>query len=216
LAGFSIIFIAFSAALIISWKASEAVKPNIARPPAAPTSEGLAGFPGRVDPILTLGVARELSERSQLRRLLAAGVASDGTVDLAHPKGNIRYEFDSAPGEGPEPPRPAGTVRHSRFCGRQSVNVKSEGIYVTPDEPRAACRANAGEPLPEPRCSPAQLWALARQRGAPPEGRAVIEYYRAYDGPAWRFSLPEAQVHFTIFGDCERELTGKAARAVTR
>lgn len=216
MAGFSIIFVAFSAALIISWKASEAVRPNVARPPAAPTMEGLAGFPSRVDPLLTLGVARELSERAQLRRLLAAGVASDGTVDLAHPRGNIRYDFDSAPGEGPEPPRPAGTVRHARFCGRRFVNVEREGIYASPDEPRAPCRPSSGEPLPEPRCSLAQLWSVARERGAPPDGRAVIEYFRAHDGPAWRFSLPEAQVHFTMFGDCERELTGKAARAVTR
>ena len=215
-AGFSIIFIAFSASLIISWKASEAVKPNIAKPPAAPTSEGLAGYPGRVDPMLALGVARGLSERAQLRRLLAAGVASDGTIDLAHPRGNIRYEFDSAPGEGPEPPRPAGTVRHARYCGRQTVLVTREGIYATPDEPRAQCRPNTGEPLPEPRCSPVQLWSIARERGAPPDGRAVIEYFRAHDGPAWRFSLPEAQVHFTMFGDCKRELTGKAGRSLTR
>lgn len=211
-AGFSIIFVAFSAALIISWKAAEAVKPNVAAPPAPPTSAGLAGYPGQVDPLASLGLAKALTERSQLRRIVATGVRADGTVDLSEPKAAIRYEFDSAQGEGPEPPRAAGTVRAGHYCGRQTVHIKKEGIYADPDQPRAPCRINAGEPLPEPRCSLQQLWATARERRAPSDGHAMIEYFRAHEGPAWRFSMPEAQVHFTVYGDCERELKGKGAR----
>jgi hypothetical protein len=211
-AGFSIIFVAFAAALVISWKASEAVKPNVAPEPAPPTGEGLAGYPGQVDPVLTLGVAQGLTGREQLRRIIATGVASNGTVDLGRAGSAIRYEFDSAQGEGPEPPRPAGTVRAVHFCGRQAVNVKKDGIYADPDQPRAPCRVNTGEPLPEPRCSLDRVWALALERGAPASGHATAEYFRANDGPAWRFSLPEAKVNFTVFGDCERELRGKGAR----
>jgi len=214
-AGFSIIFVAFSAALIISWKASEAVKPNVAPEPAPPTSEGLAGYPGQVDPVATLSFAQRLTGREQLRRIVATGVAADGTVDLQRPNAAIRYEFDSAQGEGPEPPRPAGTVRAVHFCGRQTIHVRQEGIYADADQPRAPCRSGAGAPLPDPRCTPAQLWAKARERGAPASGAATIEYFRAHEGPAWRFSLPEAKVNFTLFGDCEHELAGKAARPLT-
>jgi len=213
-AGFSIIFVAFAAALVISWKASDAVKPNVAPPPGPPTSDGLAGYPSRVDPVGALGTARALTGREQLRRIVAAGVAADGTVDLERANATIRYEFDSAQGEGPEPPRPAGTVRSVHYCGRQTVHIGRDGIFADPDQPRAVCRHNTGSPLPEPRCTPARLWALARDRGAPNSGVASIEYFRAHGGPAWRFSLPEAKVGFTVFGDCERELKGKDARPI--
>lgn len=214
-AGFSIILVTFGAALVISWKASEAVKPNIAPSPAPPTSEGLAGYPGKVDPVLALGVAQQLTEREQLRRIIATGVGADGTLDLARAGASIRYEFDSAQGEGPEAPRPPGTVRAMHYCGRQTVHVKSEGIYADPDQPRAPCRANAGAALPEPRCNLDRIWAIARERGAPNTGNATIEYFRANEGPAWRFSLPEAKLNFTLFGDCERELRGKEARPLS-
>lgn len=214
MAGFSIIFIAFSAALIISWKASEAVKPNVAATPGPPTSEGLAGYPDRVDPLAALASARSLTERRQLRRIVAHGVGPDGTVDLADPKSSVRYDFDSAIGEGPEPPRAPGTVRYAHYCGRQAVHIKKDGIFAEPDQPRMTCRSAAGAPLPEPRCSFTQLWSFARERRANADGRATIEYFRAHDGPAWRFSLPGANLHFTMSGDCERELTGKAGRAV--
>src|SRR5262245_28251678 len=172
IAGFSIILTAFCAALIVSWKASEAVRPNLAATPAPPTSEGLAGFPRHVDPIATLALAHALSEREQLRRISLSAVGSDGTVDLSLPRASIRYEFDSAAGEGPEPPRPAGTVRPVHYCGRQSVQVKSDGIAAEPDQPKAVCRPAAGEPLPTPHCGPRQLWSLALQRGAAADGRA--------------------------------------------
>jgi hypothetical protein len=211
-AGFSIIFAAFCAALVISWKASKSVQPNVAQVPAPPTTDGLPGYPSKVDPVAVLRRARSLTERDQLRRILATSVASDGTVDLHQPAASIRYEFDSAPGEGPEAPRPPGTVRPNHFCGRQTVQVRATGIVAEPDQPMAPCRPSAGEPLPEPRCTPKQLWALALERGAPPDARAVIEYYRAHGGPAWRFSLAAPAVRFAMYGDCERELEGSAAR----
>jgi hypothetical protein len=212
IAGFSIIFLAFCAALVVSWKASEAVRPNLAEVPAAPTSEGLRGFPERVDPLPALQRARALTEREQLRRITINQVGSDGTVDLRLPRASIRYEFDSAAGEGPEAPRPAGTVRPVHYCGRQSVQVRSDGIAAEPDQPKSICRPSAGESLPDPRCGPRELWSLALQRGAAADGRATIEYYRSHEGPAWRFSLANPHVSFTMYGDCEHELVGDSGR----
>jgi hypothetical protein len=210
--GFSIILVAFTAALIISWKSSEAVRPRIAATPDPPTVEGLAGYPTSVDPLATLAVARGLTERTQLRRIVAAGVAADGTVDLTNPRSSIRYEFDSARGEGPEAPRPAGTVPRARHCGRQTVHLKKTGIYASVDRPQSACRPRWGAPLPDPRCSLSQLWALAIERNAPADAQATIDYFRAEEGPAWRFSIQGSRVRFTVYGDCETELKGKAAR----
>jgi len=211
-AGFSIIFAAFCAALVVSWKASEAVRPNVAAVPAPPTTEGLAGFPDRVDPLHALARARALTEREQLRRLTISQVGADGTVDLRQPRANVHYEFDSAAGEGPEAPRPAGTVRPVHYCGRQSIQIRSDGIVAEPDQPKAICRPSAGEPLPAPRCGPRELWSLALQRGAPADGRATVEYYRSHEGPAWRFSLINPRVSFTMYGDCEHELVGDSGR----
>lgn len=212
IAGFSILFLAFSAALIVSWKASEAVRPNLADTPAPPTAEGLSGFPRHVDPLSALARARSLTERAQLRRIISVGVGSDGTVDLSVPHASIRYEFDSAAGEGPDAPRPPGTVRPVHHCGRQSVQIELDGIAAEPDQPKAICRLSAGEPLPQPRCGPRELWALALQRGAAADGRATLEYYRSQEGPAWRFSLASPRVHFTMYGDCEHELQGDSGR----
>jgi hypothetical protein len=211
-AGFSIIFAAFSAALVVSWKASESVRPNLASEPAPPTAEGVAGFPEHVDPIAMLARARALTERDQLRRITMAQVGSDGTVDLRQPHARIRYEFDSAAGEGPDAPRPVGTVRPVHYCGRQAVQIRSDGIQAEPDQPKSPCRPSAGEALPAPRCGPLQLWSLARQRGAAADGRATIEYYRSHEGPAWRFSLASPHLQFTMYGDCEHELEGDSGR----
>src|SRR5688572_4586641 len=211
-AGFSILFIAFCAALIVSWKAGKAVRPRVAEAPAPPTGDGLAGFPERVDPMAALTLAHSLTEREQLRRILLQGVGSDGTVDVRDPQAIIRYEFDSAAGEGPEPPRPVGTVRQAHYCGRQSVLIRTHGIAAEPDQPRAMCRPSWGEPLPDPRCGPKELWQLALKRGAKADERASIDYYRAQEGPAWRFTLRGGQLHFTMYGDCEHELRGAGAR----
>ncbi|MEO8184673.1 MAG: hypothetical protein ABI895_38175 [Deltaproteobacteria bacterium] len=188
------------------------MRPNLAAVPAPPTAQGVAGFPEHVDPLLTLARARSLTKREQLRRITLVGVGSDGTVDIGQPHASIRYEFDSAAGEGPEAPRPAGTVRAVHHCGRQAVQVKSDGIVVEPDQPKAACRPSAGEALPHPRCGPRELWSLALQRGAVADGRATLEYYRAQEGPAWRFSLANPRVSFTMYGDCEHELHGDSGR----
>jgi hypothetical protein len=210
--GFSILSVAFVGALGISWKSSRAVRPSVADPPAPPTSAGVEGFPERVDPVSSLELAESLTERRQLRRLVATGVASDGTVDVRRADASISYEFDSKRGEGPQPPRPAGTVPRGVYCGRQTVKIGKDGVYAEPDHPTARCTPEVGDALPEPRCAPERVWRAAIERGAPRDGKAVIEYYRAVEGPAWRFSIPGTPLRFVLYGDCERELKGEAAR----
>jgi hypothetical protein len=213
LVGFSILAVAFAGALLISWKSSQSVRPEVAEEPAPPTSDGLDGFPDRIDAVQSLAVAEALTERRQLRRLWASGVASDGSIDLRVPNAGVRYEFDSKRGDGPEPPRPPGTVPRGPYCGRQTVNISPQGIFAEPDNPTARCSPDAGDALPEPRCTLQGIWRTAMARGADGKGRATIEYYRAHGGPAWRFSMPGSSVRFSVYGDCETILTGSQARA---
>jgi hypothetical protein len=93
------------------------------------------------------------------------------------------------------------------------VNIGPEGIFAEPDNPTARCATDAGDPLPEPRCSLQHIWQMALARGADTHGRATIEYYRANGGPAWRFFMTGSSVRFTVYGDCETLLTGAAARS---
>jgi hypothetical protein len=213
LVGFAIIGVAFLGALAISWKSSQSVRPSVAEEPGPPTSDGLMGYPDRIDAVQALERAEALTERRQLRRLWASGVASDGTIDLRVPNASVRYEFDSKRGEGPEPPRPPGTVPRGPYCGRQTVNIGPNGIFAEPDNPTARCAPDAGDALPEPRCTLQRIWQTALSRGADREGRATIEYYRANGGPAWRFFMAGSSVRFTVYGDCETLLTGSQARS---
>ncbi|MET0409704.1 MAG: hypothetical protein ABW217_00340 [Polyangiaceae bacterium] len=189
------------------------MRPEVAEEPAPPTSDGLDGFPDRIDAVQSLEVAEALTERRQLRRLWASGVASDGSIDLRVPNAGVRYEFDSKRGEGPEPPRPPGTVPRGPYCGRQTVNISPKGIFAEPDNPTARCSPDAGDALPEPRCTLQGIWRTAMARGADGKGRATIEYYRAHAGPAWRFSMAGSSVRFSVYGDCETILSGSQSRA---
>ena len=210
--GFVILTVAFIAALCISWKSTEAVKPNVADTPAPATSDGVSGFPKAVDALAQLERARDLTARRELRRILLTGVRSDGTLDLTQSRSGARFEFASARGEGPEPPRPVGTAPRGQYCGRQIVHLTAKGMFADPDLPRAACARQKGDPLPPPQCSAAQIWAQALQRGVDVRQTAAIEYYRARGGPAWRFTAVGSPLSFALYGDCEKELSSEAAR----
>jgi hypothetical protein len=209
--GLLIVGTAFLAGLCISWWARSVSAPEESLPPAAPTTVGLVGFPHRVDPLASLDGARALTRRADLHGIAAWGVQSDGTVDTAVGGHRVRYAFASARGEGPQPPRPPGTLPKRAFCGRQNVHVKTEGMVADPDQVTAVCLPQNSEPLPTPRCGPKQLWQVALRRGAPPDRQANIEYFRAGAGPAWRFSIPGTPQTFVLYGDCVRELTGADA-----
>ncbi|HKO53500.1 MAG TPA: hypothetical protein VJV79_37580 [Polyangiaceae bacterium] len=211
LRGLVIVALTFVLCLLISAWAKRRSLPVLSAPPGPPSPVGVVGFPNAVDAVKTLARARQVSQRNLLRSISAEGVKSDGTVDVALPTGRIRYSFQSNAGEGPEPPRHPDTLARHPYCGRQTINVHKEGLVADADAADATCAPQATDPLPEPRCSLADIWALALTRGVPKERLAHIEYYRASAGPAWRFEAPHPRGRFSVYGDCKRELDAKEA-----
>lgn len=205
--GLVIVAVAFLISLLISVWAKRRSEPEQSAPLLPPTTEGIQGWPHQVDPVANLPRARAVTRRLLLRGFVAEGVKSDGTVDLTRPSSNVRYSFQSPQGHGPQPPREPGVVPRRDLCGRQSVRIRSNGIYAEPDQPEVACSPLHGEPLPDPGCSLARVWEVAIERGVSSQAVARIEYYRAQAGPAFRFQLLDGSSPFVIYGDCERELT---------
>jgi hypothetical protein len=203
--GLGIVAAAFVVALAISLWAKVQSRPETSAPPGPPTTEGVVGWPERVDPVRTLAAARELTKRTLLRGIVMNGVTSDGRVDLTEGPGNVQYIFQSAPGEGPQPtPDPSPRLRRT-FCGLQRVQLRKEGLVAEPDNAVYACRVSQPDALPDPRCGPKEVWQHALTRGAQRDQPAHIEYYRAKAGPAWRFSA--GVIQFSLYGDCGRELS---------
>ena len=214
LRGLIVLGLTFVLCLAISIWAKRRSMPVLSAPPGPPSPVGVVGFPNAVDAVKTLARARQISQRNLLRSLSADGVKSDGTIDVSAPTGRIRYSFQSNAGEGPEPPRQPDTLARHPYCGRQTINVHQEGIVAEPDLADAICAPHPTDPLPEPHCGLADVWAHALTRGVPKERMAHIEYYRASAGPAWRFEAPHARGRFSLYGDCQRELDAKEAVAV--
>jgi hypothetical protein len=208
--GLLIVGVAFLAALCVSWWARGVASPGDA-PPGPPTADGVVGFPHRVEAVATLEAARSLTKRTDLRGIAVLGVHSDGTIDLSSPGSRIRYVFSSGRGEGPQPPRPPGTLPKRAYCGRQNIHIHGLGMVADPDQASAPCAAERGDALPFPRCGPREVWKVAVQRGAPADHLASIEYFRAAGGPAWRFEIPGTPHKFVLYGDCVRELSGAEA-----
>jgi hypothetical protein len=211
LRGLIIVGLTFVLCLMISVWAKRRSMPVFSAPPAPPSTVGIAGFPKAVDATKTLARARQITQRNLLRSITAEGVKSDGTIDVSLPNGRLRYSFQSALGEGPEPVREPGTLARRPSCGRQNVDVRKDGIVAEPDAPDAICAPKPSDPLPEPHCSLADVWAHALARGVPKERFAHIEYYRSSAGPAYRFDAPHVRGRFSLYGDCQRELDGKEA-----
>jgi hypothetical protein len=211
LLGLVIVGLTFALCLVISVWAKRRSLPVLSLPPGPPSTVGVVGFPTAVDTVKTLARAREISQRNLLRSISADGVKSDGTIDVSSPNGRIRYSFQSNAGEGPEPPRQPDMLARHPYCGRQSINVQKEGIVAEPDAADAICAPQPTDPLPEPRCSLADVWAHALSRGVPKDRVAHIEYYRSSAGPAWRFEAPHSRARFVLYGDCKRELDAKEA-----
>lgn len=212
--GLLIVAIAFCGSLCLSWWAEQVSRPEVPQPPAPATSVGLGGFPKNVDPLAVLPLARERTPRNLLRGIVVEGVGADGTVDVAHGVGSIRYSFQSPPGEGPQPPREPGTLPRRRYCGKQVVSVTQAGIGAERDQSAAGCASQPLPALPEPTCGPKELWAHAIRAGAPDDRHARVEYYSSQVGPAWRFDLPQSRYRFSLGADCRRELSVQQASSL--
>ena len=211
LSGLLIVSFTFVLCLVLSAWAKRRSMPVFSSPPAPPTTTGLVGFPSALDPLKTLPNARELTPRNLLRGIVIEGVKSDGTIDVSAAAALARYSFQSAPGEGPEPVREHGTLARRTYCGRQSVELNQHGLVAEADAADALCPSHPVDPLPEPHCSLADLWAHALERGVPKERLAHVEYYRSSAGPALHFEAPHPRGRFTLYGDCKRELDAKEA-----
>jgi hypothetical protein len=209
--GLTIVGVAFIASLLLSYWAREASRPEPSEPPAPPTSSGIPGWPGAVDPARSVGAARELTKRPLLRGFVAEAVQSDGTIDFRKGAPSVRYTFQSPPGHGPQPAREPGTLPTRRYCGRQTVLISKKGIAAEPDRSDYPCAPRHAEPLPEPRCGLGDVWQRAIKRGIADGMPARIEYYRSKAGPAWRFEVPGTMQRFSLYGDCERVLEASEA-----
>lgn len=211
LAGLLLVAVTFLGTLCLAWWAKTSTVPTTSRAPEPPTTQGIVGWPNAVDPIKNLAVARQRTERSELRGIVMEHVKSDGTVDTTK-LGRVRYSFQSKPGEGPQPPLDAGRLR-TPYCGKQWVRIKKEGIQEDEDRAKSRCPSKGLDALPDPpRCSPKQVWDYAVSKGAPKDRTARLEYYMARAGPAWRFHMVgKNRQRFTLYGDCGRELKGAEA-----
>jgi hypothetical protein len=214
LSGLLIVSVAFVLCLVLSAWAKRRSMPVFSAPPAPPTTTGVVGFPSTVDPLKTLPRARELTPRNLLRGITVEGVKSDGTIDVTAGIALARYSFQSAAGEGPEPLREQGTLARRTYCGRQSVELNQHGLVAEADAADAPCPPHPVDPLPEPHCNLADLWAHAVERGVPKERLAHVEYYRSEAGPALHFDARHPRGRFTLYGDCKRELDAKESIAV--
>jgi hypothetical protein len=206
--GLVIVLSAFVIGIGISAWAKHASRPETSEPPGPPVTEGVVGFPDRVDVVKTFAAARAMTKRTLFRGFSAEGVRSDGTIDVSEGSGRARYAFQSPPGLGPQPPLEPGTLPRRQYCGRQDVRLRHEGLVLEEDRADSPCSARHPEPLPDPQCTLAQVWRHAIAKGIPSDRLARIEYYRARQGPAWRFEASDTGDAFVLYGDCKRELTG--------
>jgi hypothetical protein len=204
--------VAFMVCLAVSIWAKEKSRPEISEPPGPPTLDGVVGFPSGVEAVATLSAARKLTRRPALRGIVFENVATDGGINFNEEGARVRYTFQSSAGQGAQPAREPGTLPKRVTCGKQNVVLTKQGLVAEPDQADFPCPPAGVEPLPEPQCTPKDLWKAARKRKVPRERGAHIEYFRAKAGPAWRFEIPGMPQHkFTLYGDCKRELTGAEA-----
>jgi hypothetical protein len=200
---------AFIIGIGISAWAKHASRPETSEPPGPPVTKGVVGFPDRVDVVKTFQAARAMTKRTLFRGFTADGVRSDGTIDLSEGPGRARYAFQSPPGLGPQPPTEPGTLPRQRYCGKQDVHLRHEGLVLEKDKPETLCPPRHPEPLPDPPCTLADVWRFALAKGMPGDRLARIEYFRSRGGPAWQFQLAEGGPEFWLYGDCKSELPAR-------
>ncbi|HEU5076355.1 MAG TPA: hypothetical protein VFU02_19320 [Polyangiaceae bacterium] len=211
LRGLVIIGGTFVACILLSVWGKEQAEPEESLPPRPPTTEGIAGWPNKVDPFAALPLARSISQRDLLRGIVAEHVDPEGTVDFEKGAGTVRYSFQSEPGHGPQPPRDPGRVPPRSYCGKQSVNIRRHGIVADPDVPAFPCQLKARDSLPNPECTTKQIWDYAITQGVPKGKPARIEYFSAQSGPAYRFTVPGTQHRVVVASDCKTELKSREA-----
>jgi len=212
--GLAIIVLAFGGCMGLSVWGMRFSTPRPAPVPLPASTDSILGFPKSVRPFDVVERARALTVRERFRGFEAKGVRPDGTMDMSAADTSIRFAFQSAQGRGPQPIRKPGTLPSRRFCGSQSVVLNQSGITALPDRPSHACGSDEIAELALPiACPIEQLWKLAEQRKIKRKGTAVIEYFEAALGPAFRFEKDRR--NFVIAArDCKTELKGRDQRGI--
>jgi hypothetical protein len=167
-------------------------------------SRPVAGDPAHYDPIAGLPAMRAFAgEGAQLTQFEASFVRSDGTLDLTasytpSPRVTTQWLVKVPPPSDAPPvgagglgtwyrrvtidayrPGQGGRVTTRGPGGSFSYQYENEGMTRRSDAPAALREVTVLEP---PRCALSKLWQVARERGAPDEAVAVIEYTRdGYD-----------------------------------
>jgi len=211
LRGLVIIGVTFVACILLSVWGKAKAEPEESLPPRPPTTDGLTGWPDKVDPFASLTLARSISQRDLLRGIVAEHVHPDGTVNFKKGEGTVRYSFQSEPGHGPQPPRDPGKVPPRSYCGKQSVHIRRHGIVADPDVPAFPCQSKPRDSLPDPECTTKQLWDYALTQGVTKAKPARIEYFTARSGPAYRLTVPGTQHRIVVGSDCKTELESRDA-----
>jgi hypothetical protein len=168
------------------------------------------------DPIAGLPQVQAFAgENVEVISIKAYYVRSDGTMDLTatsyHPY--VDYEFvHQVPAPADAPPVGAGGTLNGKWY--QTVNVKAyepgqwrhvtsgsseysymnKGLERDEDRPRNYKSDTAGMP----QCSFKTLWSVAKEKGAPEDAVATIEYtYRGYD-----FRIRDTDVDLEFSPNC--------------
>lgn len=206
LLGLGSLFAAFVVSVLLSRHSHRVSEPVFSKAPEPASTSGLVGFPAQVDVLGNLAAARLRTARIDLVGIEARAVTEAGTVDVSTGTGEIRYTFQSAAGQGPQPPRRAGTLPARHYCGSQQVTITSLGLAEQKDQANAACD-DALPALPAPQCGPRELWQVAKAKGVAPEHEASALYLSLNGVPVWRFEAKAAGVEFTLSAaDCKTEL----------
>lgn len=212
LTGLAIIVLTFAGCMGLSVWGMMASTPQAVPAPAAPTQEGIVGYPQFVHPFELLETARALSVREKFRGFSAQGVEADGSLDLSKKGRSIRYAFQSNSGRGPQPLREPGTLPQRRFCGVQSVMLDEKGIGALPDDAERPCPSQPLRDLvPPAHCSLQAVLALAKKSKFDPKVRTRVEFYQSVAGPAFRLVQKKKTVVISA-QDCKTILKGRRGR----
>ena len=152
------------------------------------------------------------AEGSQLEEIDVTYVAEDGTMDLTAPyRATATFRF-----RGPAPPPPALDPSLPLGAPRPPEKVGSSACFriigtdvVTISHECAGVGSSMKGSSPHPRCTPAQVWAVARSRGAPQRAVAHLVYelklgYAENESPMWSFEIHDTSYQFTIMeSECE-------------
>lgn len=169
----------------------------------------IAGFPHAIEPTALVAAARDEARLGKDARLTGIHVdyaGASGRVDVRAVgyEGRITYSFIAPlePVAAPPSSAPLGAPPPLRPMPRTAtIVVSSTGMSSG-----AYNLSLSDEGVADPQCTVAQVWAAARERGAPPEAIAVLEYGAKqvfesghfHNVTRWSFTIRGTRIAFDI------------------